>query len=164
MSVGERCTLSMLSSETGATAAMCAYDAVTRRYLTGRTMSRFQPIVPDKDAEYRQSYQINIDQLTPQAAPYDKIGEVRPVAELHDLPVQHIFLGGCTCGRFEDLRAAAEILRGHQVHEGCRLFIVPGSRSVFLEALKKGLIRVFVEAGAIVDHPECDRPARTRSG
>jgi 3-isopropylmalate/(R)-2-methylmalate dehydratase large subunit len=153
MSVGERCTLTMLSAETGALAAMCAYDAVTRRYLTGRTMNRFQPIVPDKDAEYRQSYQINIDQLTPQAAPYDKIAEVRPVAELRELPVQHIFLGGCTCGRFEDLRVAAEILRGHEVHEGSRLYIVPGSRSVFLEALKKGLIRVFVEAGAIVDHP-----------
>jgi 3-isopropylmalate/(R)-2-methylmalate dehydratase large subunit len=153
MSLGERCTLATLSAETGAFAAVCAYDATTRRYLTGRTMTRFQPVVPDKDAEYSQLYQINIDQLTPQATPFDRLNEARAVAELHDLPVQQVFLGGCTCGRFEDLRVAAEILRGHEVHEGCRLFVVPGSRSVFLEALKKGLIRVFVEAGAIVDHP-----------
>ncbi len=153
MSIGERCTLADVVRRHRGVRGVCAYDATTRRYLTGRTMNRFQPVIPDKDAEYRQMYQINIDQLTPQGAPLNKLSEARAIAELRDLPIQHILLGGCTCGRLEDLRIAAEIIRGHEVHEGCRLYIVPGSRAVFLEALKKGLIRVFVEAGAIVDHP-----------
>jgi 3-isopropylmalate/(R)-2-methylmalate dehydratase large subunit len=153
MTVGERFTLSGLSAETGAWAALCTYDATTRRYLTGRALNRYQPVVADKDTEYAQSYQINVDHLTPMIAPLQSLSSARPVAEMHELQVQHIVLGGLTAGRFEDLRVAAEILRGHHVHEGCRFWIVPGSRSVYLEALRKGLIRLFTEAGAMVAHP-----------
>jgi len=155
LTTGERFSLSALSAETGARVVLCAYDATIRRYLTGRTMTRYHPVLPDKDAEYRQLYQINIDQLVPQMAPVQKMSAPRPVAEMHDLPVQQVILGGCTAGRFEDLRVAAEILRGREVHEGCRLCIIPGSRAVYMEALKKGLIRVFIEAGALVTHPGC---------
>lgn len=102
MTMGERYTLAVLSAEVGALAATCAYDATTRRYLTGRTMTRYQPVVPDKDAEYRQLYQVNIDHLVPQVAPVDRITEAHPVAEMHDLPVQQVFVGGCTSGRFEE--------------------------------------------------------------
>jgi 3-isopropylmalate/(R)-2-methylmalate dehydratase large subunit len=153
MTVGERFTLSGLSGETGARAALCTYDATTRRYLTGRALSRYQPVVADKDTEYAQLYQINVDHLTPMIAPLKSLSTARPVSEMCELQVQHIVLGGLAAGRFEDLRVAAEILRGHHVHDGCRFWIVPGSRSVYLEALRKGLIRLFTEAGAIVAHP-----------
>jgi homoaconitase/3-isopropylmalate dehydratase large subunit len=153
MSIGQRFTFSALLKETGAQAAICVYDATTRRYLTGRTMNRFQPVIPDKDAEYSQLYQVNIDQLGPLAAPQNEIAQPKALAALQNLPVQLVVLGSCMAGRFEDLRAAAEILKGQQVHDGCRLYVIPGSRAVYLEALKKGLIRVFVEAGAIVMHP-----------
>jgi homoaconitase/3-isopropylmalate dehydratase large subunit len=155
MSIGERFSLTCLAAHTGASASVCTYDATTRRYLTGRAIKRYQPVVPDKDAEYRQLYQVNIDQLVPQLAPLSDLNNVHPVAERQDQPVQQIVLGACTSGRFEDLRVAAEILKGNQVHEGCSLYIVPGSRTVYLEALKKGLIRVFVEAGVVVVHPGC---------
>jgi 3-isopropylmalate/(R)-2-methylmalate dehydratase large subunit len=151
MTIGERFALSGLSLRTGARAVMCAYDATTRRYLTGRTITRYQPVVPDKDAEYGSLYQINIEHLTPQIAL--KTGEAtnaRPVSELEETPVHQVILGSRTAGRFEDLRVAADILKGKQVHEDTRLVIIPGSRQVYLEALKKGLIRVFAEAGAII--------------
>ena len=153
MSIGERYVLSLLSSATGAVASICTYDATTRRYLTGRAVSRYRPLIPDKDAAYTQLYQINIDQLVPQLAPIEDLSAVQPVEELQGRPVHHIVLGSCASGRFEDMRVAAEILKGHQVHEGCRFMIIPGSRTVYLEALKKGLIRVFIEAGALVVHP-----------
>jgi homoaconitase/3-isopropylmalate dehydratase large subunit len=155
MSIGERFALTSLAPSTGATAALCTYDATTRRYLTGRALNRYQPVVADKDAEYRQLYQLNIDQLIPQLASLSDLNDVQPVAERLDQPVQQVILGSCTAGRFEDLRVAAEILKGNQVQEGCRMYIIPGSRSVYLEALKKGLIRVFVEAGAVLVHPGC---------
>ncbi|MBU0982748.1 MAG: hypothetical protein KKA42_02690, partial [candidate division Zixibacteria bacterium] len=102
MTIGERFTLTNLSYTTGAMAAVCQYDATCRRYLTGRTMTRFQPVMPDKDAEYAELYQVNIDRLSPQIA-VDGIAEnVRPVAEMEDLPVHQVILGGCTAGRFED--------------------------------------------------------------
>jgi len=155
MSMGERFTLSHLSAYTRSAAAVCAYDATTRRYLTGRTVTRYQPVVPDKDAEYHDSYQVNIDDLTPQIAGKAGFSEIRPVVELEDRPVHQVVIGGCTSGRFEDLRIAADILKGKEVNADCRLLVIPGSRTVYLEALKKGLIRVFVEAGAMVAHPGC---------
>ncbi|RKX25826.1 MAG: hypothetical protein DRP45_05025 [Candidatus Zixiibacteriota bacterium] len=153
MSIGERFTLCDLSVATGAAAIVCAYDATTRRFLTGRTMSRYQPLVPDKDAEYRQLYQINIDQLGPQIARKGSPEEIRAVAEVEGQSVQQIVIGGATSGRYEDLRATADVLRNRRVHEDCRLVIVPASHRVYLEALKKGLIRLFLEAGATVLNP-----------
>jgi 3-isopropylmalate/(R)-2-methylmalate dehydratase large subunit len=158
MTIGERFTLSSLARASGAVSVYCAYDATVRRYLTGRTVSRYQPVVPDNAAEYAELYQVNIERLTPLMA--RKVGDcadVRPVAEFEETPVHQVILGSGTAGRFEDLRVAADILKGKQVHEDTRLVIIPGSRQVYLEALKKGLIRVFAEAGAIIMNPGgCD--------
>jgi len=164
MTIGERYALASLSSATGAAATICAYDATTRRYLTGRTMTRFQPVMPDKDAEYHQIYQVNIDQLTPKIERQGADREVRELAEVDGLTVNQVILGTCTAGRFEDLRVAADVLKGKQVHADCRLIIIPGSRAVYLEALKKGLIRVFVEAGAAVMFPGCYPGAMEATG
>ena len=110
-------------------------------------------MVADRNAEYEEMYQITIDHLTPMLAQATATMEVLPVTERESLPVQVIVLGTASNGRFDDLRIAAEILKGKQVHADCRLLVYPSSRSVYLEALKKGLIRVLVEAGAVVMYP-----------
>jgi len=155
MSIGERATLSNLSVEMGAKAAICLYESVTRRYLIGRTAFDYSAVIADKDAVYEEIFQINIDRLAPQMACPDRPGNIRAVAELEGLAVHQVVIGTVISGRFGDLRVAADILRGKQVHPDCRMLIVPASRSVYLEALKKGLIRVFVEAGAVVTNPGC---------
>ncbi len=153
LSLSERITLCDLLSALGPSAVICPYDATTRRFLNGRSTGRYSPIMPDKDAEYENAYQVNIDHVAPQVICHGDIHQVKAAAELESTPVQHIVIGGCTSGRFEDLRIASEILRNKEVHADCKLYVVPGSRTVYLEALKKGLIRLFVEAGAIVPHP-----------
>jgi 3-isopropylmalate/(R)-2-methylmalate dehydratase large subunit len=150
MTMSERFTLSALAVEMGAVGAICPYDATTRRYITGRGNGGYKPVIPDKNAEYAEMYQISVEQLTPQLVCPPKRDQVKPVAELDGTPVQVIILGSLTSGRFDDLRVAADILKGKRVHADCRLMVIPSSRSVYLEALKKGLIRVFVEAGAEV--------------
>lgn len=155
MSIGERVTLSNLSLEMGAKAAICLYESVTRRYLIGRTTSDYSAVIADKDAVYEEMFQINIDRLTPQIAHPDHTGNIRAVAELEGLAVHQVVIGTVISGRLGDLRVAADILRGKQIHPDCRMLIVPASRSVYLEALKKGLIRVFIEAGAVVTSPGC---------
>jgi homoaconitase/3-isopropylmalate dehydratase large subunit len=155
MSISERFTLSSLSRLVGAVAAICPYDSTTRRYLNGRVTTAYKAIVPDKNAEYDGLFQINIDQLVPQMLAPGNPDKIRAVAELVDLPIVQAVVGGAANGRFDDLRVAAEFLKGRHVHEDCRLVIIPGSRAVYLEALKKGLIRVFVEAGAMVMNPGC---------
>ena len=150
MTMSERFLLSSLASEMGALAAICPYDATTRRYLTGRNGVSYRPIIPDKNAEYSEIYQISIDQMMPQIALPSGADQVKPVADLEGTPVQQIILGTLTSGRYDDIRVAAEVLKNKKVHPDCRLIVIPASRSVYLEALNKGLIRVLVEAGAIV--------------
>lgn len=153
MSISERFTLSNMSVELGAKAAICPYDATTRRYLNGRTMAHYKPVIPDKDAEYEGIYQVAVDHLSPQVGCPDNDQPVKSAAELEGLAVHEVILGTCSNGRFDDLRIAADILKGKSISPDCRLYVYPGSRSVYLEALKKGLIRVFVEAGAMVMNP-----------
>ncbi|MFQ6008888.1 MAG: aconitase family protein, partial [Candidatus Zixiibacteriota bacterium] len=158
MSISERTTLTNLSVELGAKAAICPYEAITRRYLTGRSASDYAPVIADKDAEYEAIYQINIDRLAPQIAGPNRFDKIRAVAELEELPVHYVILGGCVSGRFEELRIAAEILKAKQVHSDCRMFVIPASRSIYIEALRKGLIRILAEAGAAIIDPGYQTP------
>jgi 3-isopropylmalate/(R)-2-methylmalate dehydratase large subunit len=164
MTISERLTLSSYAARMGALAAICPYDATTRRYLTGRTSSRATPVIPDKDAEYDGIYQVNVDQLTPLVARNGDAQKVQPAVELEGAQVNQVILGSCASGRFDELRIGAEVLKGKHVHPDCRLIVVPGSRTVYLEALKKGLIRVFIEAGAIVMSPATCPYQSTRVG
>jgi 3-isopropylmalate/(R)-2-methylmalate dehydratase large subunit len=111
------------------------------------------PVQSDKNAVYEKQINININEIHPLLYTVGKDIKVRSVAEYEDYSIRQIVLGGCANGRFDDLRIAADILKGNKVHRDCRLFICPASRMVYLEALKKGLIRVFVESGAVVMNP-----------
>ncbi len=153
MSVSERFTLCYLARLVGATAAITPYNSTVRRYLTGRASSGFTAVQPDKNAVYEQTIAINISDMKPALYTVGTELKVRTVAEVEDHSIRQVVLGACANGRFDDLRVAADILKGNKVHRDCRLFICPASRMVYLEALKKGLIRVFVEAGAVVMHP-----------
>jgi len=153
MTISERFTLTNLAIDTGAVAAMCPFDSTTRRFLTGRTAGRYTPVMADKNADYDEIYQINIDHLAPQLVRSGSKDDIRPVAESEGLPVNLIILGTGVNGRFDDLRIAAEVLKGKQVNPECRLLIYPASRTIYLEALKKGLIRVLVESGAVIMYP-----------
>ncbi|RME21486.1 MAG: hypothetical protein D6800_12035 [Candidatus Zixiibacteriota bacterium] len=162
LSITERFVMTSMCAALGVVGAVAPYDATVRRWLSGRTITRYTPTLPDKDAEYDDRYQISVDQLVPRLAGPNDSTRVRAVAELAQTPVQLIMIGSCEGGRFDELRVAADILKGGKVHPDCRLLVIPGSRRVFLEALKKGLIRVFLEAGAIVTPPAfcvCRQPA-----
>lgn len=153
MSISERVTLCNASADLGAKAAICPFEAVTRRYLNSHGGGHYQAMLSDKDADYLEMFQINIDQLAPQIAGPNTTAEIHAVKDLDSLSVQLVVIGGEANGRFDDLRVVSDILKGKQVHQDCRLMIVPASRSVYLEALKKGLIRIFAEAGAAVADP-----------
>ncbi len=155
MTISERVTLVRMSREAEALTAICPFDSNTRRYLTGRTAASLTPVVNDKNAVYERMYQINIDHLTPQIAALHGDGGVRPVAELEETPINLVMIGGCVNGRFDDLRAAADIVKNKKIHADCRLLVYPASRATYLEALKKGLIRVLAEAGATIMPPGC---------
>ena len=155
MTIGERFAMSGLMPSLGAAGAICQFDSSTRRFLMGRTQTTLEPIVTDKNAVYDGLYQVNIEKLFPQIAGPNSLKEIQPVSQIEGLPVHLIMIGGETAGRIDDLRYAADILKGKRVNAECRLVIHPASHSVYLEALKKGIIRVFAEAGAVVAPPGC---------
>jgi 3-isopropylmalate/(R)-2-methylmalate dehydratase large subunit len=155
MSISERFTLSHLSMDMGAVTAICPFDSTTRRYFLGRTKMPYRPALADKDALYDETFEFNIDQIKPQVALPNDADKVVDVASLEGLPLNQIVLGSCANGRIDDLRIAADIIKGKRIHPDIRMMIYPGSRGIYLEALKKGLIRAFVEAGALVMNPGC---------
>ncbi|MEO0137811.1 MAG: 3-isopropylmalate dehydratase large subunit [candidate division WOR-3 bacterium] len=156
MSMESRFTLANMAVEAGAKTGLIASDKVTREYLKkmGR-LKDWRPIVPDKDANYEKVIEIDASKLEPQVACPHTVDNTKPVKELKGTKVHQVFIGTCTNGRIEDLKIAANILRGKKVAPGVRLIVVPASRMIFLEALKLGLLEIFVRAGGIILGPGC---------
>ncbi|MFQ6012296.1 MAG: aconitase/3-isopropylmalate dehydratase large subunit family protein [Thermoplasmata archaeon] len=152
--MNERLTLSNMTTEMGATAGMIAADEVTREYLahTGRP---FQPLAGDEDAVYEETYDVDVDGMGPQVAVPEKPSNVKPVEAVAGTKVEVSFLGSCTSARIEDLRAAAEIMRGEHLAPGMRMIVSPASQRIYRQSVEEGLTQVFTEAGATFANSTC---------
>ena len=109
----------------------------------------------DPDAVYAREYTFDLSKVEPVVAKPDFVDRVVPAEETCGTPINEAFLGSCNNGRIEDLRVGAEIIRGKKVAEGVRFLVVPASQTIYRQALKEGLIDIFMEAGAIVMNPNC---------
>jgi 3-isopropylmalate/(R)-2-methylmalate dehydratase large subunit len=153
MSVDGRMTLCNMAVEAGAKAGLVPPDEVTVKYLGLRG---FNPELFDEgDAPYERVLHVDVEGLQPQVAVPPHVDDVKPVSEVRGTPVDQVFIGSCTNGRIEDLRVAAEIMKGRKVHKDVRAIIIPASNKVFLQALNEGLVETFLEAGAVVANPNC---------
>jgi len=156
MTMAERFTLSNMAVEAGAKAGLIASDEVTEAYLTSRgRKDKFRRIEADPDAVYERVIEIDASTLEPTVSCPHTVDNTKTVNELKDIKVDQVFIGTCTNGRIEDLRIAAEILKGQKVCPDTRLLIVPASREVYLQAIEEGLLKTFVEAGASIHAPGC---------
>lgn len=153
MSISERLTLCSLMRMSGAVSAICPFDATTRRFTNPRARKTFNPVLSDRNAVYSSEYTLNANTMKPISIVSSNGNESIPVEEIVGIPIQMIYLGGMINGRFEDLKIAADILKGKKISPAVRMFIQPASNAVFLEATKKGLTRVFIENGAIILNP-----------
>ncbi|HXF69176.1 MAG TPA: aconitase family protein, partial [Thermoflexus sp.] len=127
----------------------------TLDYVRPRAKRPFTVYADDPDAQYAVDLDFNVSEWEPVVAVPHLPSNVRPVSELADVPIDQVFIGSCTNGRIEDLRVAARILQGRQVHPEVRCIIIPGSGPTYRQALAEGLIDIFVEAGAVVGLPSC---------
>ncbi len=151
MDMSQRFTMTNMAIEMGAKAGIIEPDKETKRYLG----TEFEEIRSDEDANYERVIELDVSDLEPQVALPHKVDNVKPISEVEGIKADQVFIGSCTNGRFEDLKIAAEILKGEKVAKGTRLIIIPASKNEYMRALKEGLIEIFVEAGAIVEHPCC---------
>jgi len=157
VSLDSRFTVCNMAIEAGAKAAIFPVDDVVLDYIKDRAVKPWTVFEPDADAVYERVITIDLDKLDVQLACPDSPANVKPASEVapEKLHIDQAFIGSCTNGRLEDMRLAAEILRGRKVSENTRLLIIPGSQEVYAEALKAGYINDFIEAGAAVCTPTC---------
>lgn len=155
MSLSERATLTNMAAEMGAKNSYIPPDDKTLDYLSSRARRDFEPVLPDPDAAYLQVLEIDAGVLEPMIACPHTVDNVKPLSEVAGTKVDQAFLGTCTNGRLEDLASAAEILRGRKLSPGTRMIVIPASSEILREALRKGYVEDFLNAGALVESPGC---------
>jgi 3-isopropylmalate/(R)-2-methylmalate dehydratase large subunit len=153
--MSSRLTVSNMALEMGAKFGLFAADEVTDAYLRDHGGAGTAPFVPDPDASYEAVHEISLSDLPPQVAMPHEVDRVVPVEDIQGLAIDQAFLGSCTNGRIEDLRAAAEVLDGQHIARGVRLLVAPASRAVLQEAMRTGVLETLVDAGASVLAPGC---------
>ena len=155
MGIAGRATMCNMSIEAGAKAGIVEPDEKTIQYVKARTNKPFTPLKSDPEADFAKTFEIDVSNLEPQVAVPHSVDNVKPVSELGEVEINQAFVGTCTNGRIDDLRAVAEVLKGRRVKDGVRFVIIPGSQEVYRQALREGLLEIFVEAGAMVGAPGC---------
>ncbi|MBW1616134.1 MAG: 3-isopropylmalate dehydratase large subunit [Deltaproteobacteria bacterium] len=154
--MASRFTLCNMAVEAGAKTGIIASDQTTKKYLTLRNRERdFKEIKADKDAVYEKIIKIDASKVKPTVSCPHTVDNKAEAAELNNIKVHQVFIGSCTNGRIEDLRIAASILKDKKRNFDTRLLISPASKDIFIQALKEGLIEIFVKAGASIVTPGC---------
>jgi len=151
LSVSERMTITNLASEMGAKNAVFPYDEILQKFLGIKENG----VWADIDAVYAKEIEVNLGDLYPLVAVPHHVDNVKAVSEVQGEPVQQGLIGTCTNGRLDDLRIAAEILKGKQVNEGFQLLVAPASKEIYLKAIEEGLISIFIQSGVNVLTPSC---------
>jgi len=157
MSVAGRMTLCNMAVEMGAKNGIIEPDETTRRFLEGRVkaLPNFETLQSDEDAVYERTVEFDVSKMEPQIACPTSVDNVKPVSEVGNVPIEQAFIGSCTNGRIEDLRLAAQVLKGKQVKDNVRALVIPASQEVYKQALNEGLLEIFTDAGAIVCGSAC---------
>lgn len=155
LSIDDRLCIANMAIECGAKNGIFPVDSVTRAYCDGRFLCTPVEFTADDDAEYETEYTIDLSVLRPVIAFPHLPENTRTIDNVGEITIDQSVIGSCTNGRMEDLRAAAAILKGRKVHTDVRCIVIPGTQTIYLEALREGLIEIFVEAGAVFSTPTC---------
>ena len=156
MSMSERFTLANMAVEAGAKCGLFVADEKTKEFLKAQGREdKYRQILPDSDAVYERVIEINAGVIPHMVSCPHTVDNTRPASELKNVKVNQVFVGTCTNGRIEDLRVVADILKGKTVNPDVRMLISPASKKVFQQALKEGLIDIFVDANAAILAPGC---------
>ena len=156
MSMSERFTLANMAVEAGAKAGIFETDEKTKEFLKEHNrLDKFKEIKMDDDAKYERVIKIDASIITPMVSCPHTVDNVKPASELSNVKLNQVFIGTCTNGRIEDLRIAAQVLKGNKVAPDVRLIIAPASRDIYLKAAKEGLLEIFLESGANLSPAGC---------
>jgi 3-isopropylmalate/(R)-2-methylmalate dehydratase large subunit len=154
LSMDDRFCIANMAVEAGAKNGIFPVDGKTEAYER-RTRQKTVRYAADPDAPYEASFEIDLSSLRPTVSFPHSPANTRTIDEVGEVPVDQAVIGSCTNGRLEDLESAARVLRGRRVARSCRTIVIPATQSIYLEALDRGYIRTFLEAGCAVSTPTC---------
>ena len=155
LTMSDRIAICNLCVEAGAKTALMEVDDIALDYLHEHGREPKACFVSDEDAVFAATYDIDLSTITPIVAKPHFVDNVCPAREAAGIKIDEAFLGSCNNGRIEYLRVGAALLKGRKVHPLVRFLVVPASQAVYKEALKEGLLQIFMESGAIVMNPNC---------
>ena len=166
-----RFTMANMAIEAGAKAGIFDVDDKAKEYLRNvitngapsaiarseraKQSQTFSIVQSDEETEFANIIEYDVSKIEPQVAFPHLPSNTKPISQVGDIKLDQVVIGGCTNGRLDDLRVAAKLLKERQVHPELRCIVIPGSQRVYLEALREGLIEIFIEAGAVVSTPTC---------
>ncbi|MCL2745626.1 MAG: 3-isopropylmalate dehydratase large subunit [Coriobacteriia bacterium] len=160
LTMDDRFCIANMAIEAGAKNGIFPVDEVTRDYMQDRVNRNYQIFEADADAPYARTVEIDLSALEPTVAFPHLPENTRAIGDARDssggsLAIDQVVIGSCTNGWLSDMQAAAEILEGKKIHPDIRCIVIPGTQQIYLDALEKGYIKTFVEAGCVVSTPTC---------
>lgn len=155
LSMDSRFTITNMAIEAGAKNGIFPVDELTIEYMKNHSDKKWEVFEADDDANYSAVYEIDLSKIKSTVAFPHLPDNTRTIDNVGEINVDQVVIGSCTNGRMQDLREAAEILKGKKVKKGVRTIIIPGTQKIYLQAMEEGLLKVFVESGAIVSTPTC---------
>ncbi len=155
LSMDDRFTICNMAIEAGAKNGIFPVDEKTRAYMKGRVNREITEYAADPDAQYEAEYNIDLSKIRPTVAFPHLPENTKPIDEIGTIEIQQAVIGSCTNGRIEDMRIAADILKGRKVCKNVRTIVIPATQDVYLQCIKEGLAEIFIQAGAIVSTPTC---------
>lgn len=155
LTMDDRFTICNMAIEAGGKNGIFPVDDLAIAYMKEHSTKEFTVYQADEDAEYEQSYTIDLSQLKPTVSFPHLPENTKTIDEVGEIMIHQAVIGSCTNGRMDDMRAAAQVLKGRKVAKGVRCIVIPATQAIYLQAMREGLLEIFIEAGAIVSTPTC---------
>ena len=155
LSMEDRLCICNMAIEAGGKNGIFPVDDITKEYMKDRVSRPYTVYEADADAEYEQTYEINLSEIRPTVSFPHLPENTRTIDEVGNIPIDQVVIGSCTNGRLSDMKAAAEILKGKHVAKGLRAIIIPATQQVYKDSIHAGYIDTFLDAGCIVSTPTC---------
>lgn len=153
--MSDRLTMANMAVEAGAKNGIFQPDRITEDYFKSKTKRSYAIFESDPDAVYADVKEYDVGQIEPQIAFPFKPSNTKPISQVEGITIDQVVIGSCTNGRIEDLRIAAQVLKGHKIAPYVRLLIIPATQETYRQAVREGLVEIFLDAKAVISTPTC---------
>ena len=155
LTMDDRFTICNMAIEAGGKNGLFPVDDLAAAYMKEHSTKEFTVYQADDDAEYEQTYTIDLSQLKPTVSFPHLPENTKTIDEVGEIAIDQVVIGSCTNGRMDDMRAAAQVMKGRKVAKGVRCIVIPATQAIYLQSMREGLLETFIEAGAVVSTPTC---------